>query len=346
MHQRNKQRIWSYYRESDASPQSVPALARSLNHEDVRWHGPHPLRRLDGVEALIERFWSPLLRAFPDLRRRPYLLLAGRFEEGDWVASTGDFIGTFARDWLAIPATGASVHFRYGEFHLLRDGRVAETRTLFDLLDLARQAGFDLVPPSPGVERWPPGPLAGDGVRLDRRDPEASRRTLELVEAMIFGGLNRYDRISQESQRLDEYWHRDMAWHGPVGVGSAYGLEAFKRDAQGPIVRAFPDRKGVGHRARIAEGAFAASTGWPSLVGTHRRAFLDWAPTGQEVGWNIMDFWKRRGDKLLENWVLIDLIDAGLQSGVDLLARLETTEPRDAGRVAAADRTPPRGRDA
>ena len=58
--------------------------------------------------------------------------------------------------------------------------------------------------------------------------------------------------------RLERFWHPHMVWHGPVGIGSAYGLDEFKRNAQGPIVRAFPDRKGIGHQARIAEGAFAA----------------------------------------------------------------------------------------
>ena len=35
-----------------------------------------------------------------------------------------------------------------------------------------------------------------------------------------------------------------------------------------------------------------------------------------------MDFWRREGDKLLENWVMIDLIDAALASNIDLLARI------------------------
>ena len=43
-----------------------------------------------------------------------------------------------------------------------------------------------------------------------------------------------------------------------------------------------------------------------------------------------MDFWRRDGDRLLENWNLIDLIDVARQSGVDLLARLlELREARD-----------------
>ena len=148
------------------------------------------------------------------------------------------------------------------------------------------------------------------------------RKLSSLVEEMIFGGLNKYDQKSQDSQGLERFWHPHMVWHGPVGIGSAYGIHEFKRNAQGPIIHAYPDRKGAGHQARIAEGVFAASTGWPSLVGTHQNPYMDWQPTGEKIGWNIMDFWKREGDLLLENWVMIDLIGAAKASNVDLLAKL------------------------
>lgn len=323
MNQKNKQLIWSFYQEGNKTPQAIPELTRALSHEAVHWHGPHPLRQLDGIDKFLDHFWYPLVQAMPDLQRRPYHFIGGQFEGGDWVSSTGDFIGTFTQDWLGIPATGTSVHFRYGEFHKLEGGKIVETRMLFDVLELCQQAGLDLVPKSPGLEQWIPGPLGGDGVLLEPQDTGESQTSLNLIESMIFKGLNKYDQKNQDSQDLTLYWHEHMVWHGPVGIGSAYGMDDFKKNAQGPIVRAFPDRKGAGHKARIAEGRFAASTGWPSLVGTHQTKFMDWEPTGKRVGWNIMDFWKRDGDKLLENWVLIDLIDAALQSGVDLLARLE-----------------------
>jgi hypothetical protein len=35
-----------------------------------------------------------------------------------------------------------------------------------------------------------------------------------------------------------------------------------------------------------------------------------------------MDFWKRESEKLLENWVMIDLIGAAMESGVDLLTKV------------------------
>jgi hypothetical protein len=251
-----------------------------------------PLRHLSGADDVWTQFWQPLLTAMPDIIRRPYLFIGGEYEGGDWVCGTGEFIGTFANDWLGIPASGNSVRFRFGEFCQVDDGKIVEIRIIVDLIHLIRQAGIELLPPNYGRDIWIPGPLAGDGVFLDPQDPVESEKTRQLVEDMIFGGLNSYDGKDQESQGLERYWHKHMVWHGPVGIGSVYGMDEFKNNAQGPIVAAFPDRRGPGHQARIGEGRFAASTGWPSLVGTHTNTYMDWPPTGERIGWNIMDFWR------------------------------------------------------
>lgn len=291
-------------------------------HPDVTWHGFRPLRHLSGSDKVYSQFWKPLIHAIPDLIRRPYVFMGGEFEGNAWVCGTGEFIGSFIHDWLNIPANGKSVRFRFGEFCKIIDDKIAEIRIIVDLPDLIRQSGVHVVPPSFGRDIWIPGPSTGDGVIMNNVNVEDSRKTLALVEEMIFGGLNKYDGINQNSQELEKFWHPQMVWHGPVGIGSAYGLDEFKQNAQGPIVGAFPDRRGVGHQARIGEGFFAASTGWPSLVGTHVNNFMDWRATGKQIGWNIMDFWRRDGDLLVENWVMIDLIGAALESGVDLLGRL------------------------
>ncbi len=320
--QTGKVLVWDYWRAMNQGG-TVEGLSQYI-HQDAIWHGFQPLRHLQGASQIYSQFWQPLHTAIPDLIRRPYHFIGGEFEGSTWVCGTGDFIGTFANDWLEIPASGTSVHFRFGEFCKVEDGKVSEIRILVDLIDLIRQGGISLLPPNYGRDIWSSGPMTGDGVLLSAQDPTESRKSLKLVEDMIFGGLNNYDQQNQDSQGLERFWHPHMVWHGPVGIGSAYGLDEFKQNAQGPIVRAFPDRKGVGHQARIAEGCFAASTGWPSLVGTHRNDYMDWSPTYKQIGWNIMDFWKREGDLLLENWVLIDLIGAGLESGVDLLRKLKS----------------------
>jgi predicted ester cyclase len=308
-----------------SSSKGADIVSQAL-HPDIIWHGFQPLRHLNGSAEIWSQFWQPLLHAIPDLTRRPYFFIGGRFEDGDWVCGTGDFIGTFARDWLfdkvAIPASGTSVHFRFGEFCKIVDGKIAETRLLLDLVDLIRQAGYQVLPPSLGEEIWIPGPMMGGGVLRGPQDDTATRKTLQLVEDMIFRGLLQYDQVNKESMGLARFWNPDMVWYGPSGIGTAYGLEQFQVRAQGPILAAFPDRTGGFHQARFAEGRFAASTGWPSLKGTHQDEYLGCLATGKPIGMNIMDFWKREGDLLLENWNLIDLVDACLQFGVDLFARL------------------------
>ena len=317
--QANKHLVWNYWQSMNYAG-GRDGLADVVAHEVV-WHGFQPLRHLHGRDAIWEAFWQPIQTALPDLIRRPYILIGGCFEEHDWVCGTGDFIGTFAQDLFNIPASGTTVHFRFGEFCKIVDGKISEIRIIIDLVDLMRQADIHLVPSDFGRDIWIPGPSTGDGVLLKERDSVESAKTLGLVEEMIFGGLNKYDG-NQDSQGLEKYWHPHMVWHGPAGIGSAYGMDEFKQNAQGPIVRAFPDRKGIGHQARLADGYFAASTGWPSLSGTHLNDYMDWKATGERIGWNIMDFWRRDGDLLEENWVMIDLIGAALESGVDLLAKL------------------------
>jgi len=322
--QENKILVWNYW-QSLATRSTRSSIEQHL-HPNVIWHGFQPLRNLHGTQDIWSQFWQPLLSAFPDLIRRPYLFICGIFEGNAWVCGTGDFIGTFASDWemnsIKIPASGTTIHFRFGEFCKLEKGKITEIRILIDLPDLLRQSNVTLMPPNYGRDIWIPGPLAGDGVCLAEQDPTESQKTYSLVTEMIFGGLNKYDGQNQDSQGLERFWHRHMAWHGPVGIGSTYGLEEFKKNAQGPIVHAFPDRRGVGHQARIAEGRFAASTGWPSLGGTHKNRYMGWPATNKRAGWNIMDFWKREGDLLRENWVMIDLIGAAMESDIDLLACL------------------------
>lgn len=323
LNRRSKELVWRYWRLMNERREES-SLSQAL-HPDVVWHGFHPLRHLHGSAEIWSQFWQPLLGAMPDLTRRPYFFIGGLFEGDRWVCGTGDFIGTFANAWHVGKATirpsQTSVHVRFGEFCKVHEGTIVEIRLIVDLPELLRQAGIRLLPPDRSRDIWIPGPHTGSGLLMEPQDPATSQKTLKLVEAMIFGGLNQYDQKSQDSQGLERFWHPHMAWHGPAGIGSAVGLEAFKQNAQGPILHAFPDRKGVGHQARIAEGHLAASTGWPSLVGTHQKEYLGWPATGRKIGWNIMDFWRREGDLLLENWVLIDLIGAAMASGVDLLAR-------------------------
>ncbi|MGD8818816.1 MAG: ester cyclase, partial [Anaerolineae bacterium] len=144
----NKALVWRYWQA--VSGRGDAGLIRQSLHPDVVWHGFQPLRHLHGPDEIWSRFWQPLLQAMPDLTRRPYVFIGGQFEGNDWVCGTGDFVGTFARDWrlerFAIPASGTTVHFRFGEFCRVQEEKIVEIRIIIDLPDLLRQAGIELLP--------------------------------------------------------------------------------------------------------------------------------------------------------------------------------------------------------
>ncbi len=323
MVQRDKEVVWDFWRSLERGTRTEQeALFTSHIAEDIQWQGPHPFNRISGRDELVNSFWVPLLHSFPDLQRRTYIFFGGHFRDGDWVLGMGDFIGTFVSDWIGLPASGSSIHMRFGEFSRIEAGRIQQIYTIIDIPSLVRQLGFSILPPNTARDLWTPGPIEGDGLVFTEAASRESQKTLKLVEAMIFDGLLKYDQRSQDSQGLERYWHPDMVWHGPTGIGSAYGLEAFKRTAQRPFLEGFPDRSGGTHQVRLAEGCFAASTGWPSFFGTHTGEFLGQAPTGKQIGMPIIDVWKRKGELLAENWVLIDFLAVFKQMGVDLIAQV------------------------
>lgn len=306
-----------------AHPESQYLLPnKAAFSNDVDFYGPQPIGQRSGVEAVFQSVYQPLARTFPQVQRKDYLFLGGEFEGGTWVVSAGEFVGTMQAPYVGIPPAKQPVRFRFGEFYKVVDQQIVEIRCLFDILGLSAQAGFPLLPPFEGRSEVAPGPALDNGLCYEDQDPDESRKTLELVEDML-GGCNRLKGSQLASMGMADFWHEDMVWHGPWGVGSCYGFEEFQKYAQGPSVASFPGRTGGYHRARIADGLTAAFTGWPSLKGHFTgKPFRGLQPTGGAIGMNIMDFYVRRDDKLHENWVLIDLIEFGQQCGVNLLDKL------------------------
>ena len=302
--------------------QCLSALS-GLYHADVEWHGPHPINAHKGSHAVLEGFWEPFIAALPDIERRDDILISGTFNGGAWVGATGYYTGTFAHDWLGIPSTGSALNVRFGEFSRLEAGKVCEVYLILDILDVLRQAGRwpQGLPTSPGVADRVPGPATRDGVVLAPCDVHESTRSLVLVEAMI-RGLMKYDRQSLASMAQQRFWHPQMMWYGPGGIGSSRALKGFQDVHQRAFLTAFPDRVGGDHKARIGEGAYVGSTGWPSVRATHLGPWLGIPPTGRRIGMRVMDFWRREGDFLRENWVFIDQLDLLLQMDFDVMARI------------------------
>lgn len=81
----------------------------------MNWNGPHPINQILGVQGLLEGFWLPLRRSFPDFKRRVDVFLGGCADGEEYVTGMGHFTGTFRHDWLCIPATRQRADLHFGQ---------------------------------------------------------------------------------------------------------------------------------------------------------------------------------------------------------------------------------------
>lgn len=335
VHQRNKRLVLDLWEQlDDPAPVRRRAGVETTMASKVSWHGHAPVGSLTGRDAFLNLAWEPLRAAVPDLRRETFLFFAGVSNgrvDGDvsrdghhWVTGTGILRGTFTNDYLTIPARGQEVAIRWGEFCRVSptDGRIDTVYFLIDVVDLMQQAGFNVLPPSMGIDgRYPP-PGAGDGVLSEPTDGDLSAYSLGHIRRFIFDGLNTFDQEDLASMGMADFFHPDVCWYGPGGIGACLGLTEFEENHQRPWLIAFPDRKVQDLDALIAEGAYTGAPGWAGVKATHTGRYLGTEPTGAVVEFNGLDWWKRVGEQYVENWVFVDMIHLFDQFGINLFDRL------------------------
>ena len=140
----------------------------------------------------------------------------------------------------------------------------------------------------------------------------SAEQNRQLLDRMVVA-LNEHDIDAH-----DDFWTKDMIWHGPPRFGDVHGLEAFKNDVLRPFYTAFPDFHGD-IDIELAQGDWIATTGF--VTGTHQGEWLGIPPTGKPVEMRYSDFWLVKEGLFVENWVMLDDFDVMRQLGVDPLAR-------------------------
>jgi predicted ester cyclase len=316
-----------------APAEKTRAVAGAIFTSSTDYLCAHPINQMHGLDEIDARLWQPMKHSFPDLERYDDIVMSGHWEDQDWISSTGYYYGNFVRDWLGIPAHLGWAYIRFGEFYKIVDGRITDAYVILDFIDLMRQAGVNPLPQARGVEGLCPGPSTKDGVMLSSMPPEAGAESLRQVEAMIFDGMLGFDGVNHDTMNMDLFWTKTMMWFGPGGIGSTRGLDGFMQYHEIPWNEAFPDFKGGNHVSRFGEGNYAASTGWPSIHGTHNGKELFGIPaTGRKFTIRVMDWWRRDGDWLTENWIFIDIPELLMQLDYDLFARMRELSSRRRGR--------------
>jgi len=315
-----------------ATPAELPAAAAAIFAPDAAYISSHPVNQMHGLDEIVGRYLLPMKQAMPDLERRDDIFIAGHWQGDDWISATGYYYGTLRTEWFGLLPTDQWLSVRFGEFYRLVDDRVVDAYVILDWIDVFRQLGINPLRRALGVEGLCPPPMAQDGLQLGEPDATAAEQSLKLVEAMIFEGMWAFDGVNHETMRFHDFWVPDMMWYGPGGIGTTRGVDNFYRYHEGPFNEAWPDFKGGNHVARFGDGPFTCSTGWPSIKATHTGGdFLGLAPSGKAITMRVMDWWRRDGDRLAENWIFIDIPELLTQLGRDMFAEaraLQRPEPR------------------
>ena len=268
--------------------------------------------------------FAGLFVAWPDLERRVFISIAGQDDDGAiWVGQAGYYTGTFAAPWLDIRATNRTAHMRFHEFFRMDGDRVVETQFGWDIPEVMMQAGVWPLAPSLGREWLVPGPATCDG--LGPHGDGGDNAKAMILDMLVH--MSRHPREGgPEVMEMDRFWHPKMHWYGPAGIGTARGIEGFRRHHQIPFLAAMPDRGSYRDRMGyhfFAEGDFVGVTGWPNMKQTHSDpGWLGLPPTGKLITLKSLDFWRVENGLIRENWVLVDLIDLCQQIGIDVFARI------------------------
>ena len=310
-----------------ATPDTIAAVLKGHTSKNYLWHGVYPFREQHGAEAVAETFWAPLMRSLTHMQRRQDIFIAGTNEIGgeQWVMSMGHMMGLFDADWLGIPRTRTIANLRYAEFNSVEGGKIGQTGLFVDIIGLMIQAGVYPLPPSTGVYFNYPGPRTHDGLLFEDAPDEEGVATLALVNEMIedLDELNKSGSMGCPPEVLERTWSPDMIWYGPAGIGATYTIPRYQEQHQLPFRNNLTDKRFLGHVCRFAEGNYACFFGWPNLSNTPLGGFLGLPGGGINAEMQVVDVYRREGDKLAENWVLIDLPYWLKQQGLDVLDRTQ-----------------------
>ncbi|MCK0141059.1 ester cyclase [Aliiroseovarius sp. F20344] len=286
----------------------------------------HPFNETGNGSCYHHAVIAPLQAAFSGLYRRDDIVMAGQFEDGDWITATGYYVGHFSSDWIGIRATGRLAYLRYGEFHRMENGVSVESYIYLDIPELMIASGQWPISTGPGNERGYTGMIHGpatrDGVMIQPQDPEESAKSYQITSDMLL-------KLATKDEAWRPYWHENMMWYGPGAFGSFIGIEHFA-SFQVPFEGQFDGWSGgsknngmTRHFTRFGDGNYSCSGGWPSLTGVNVKSFLEQEPTGERVFMRVCDWWRREDELLVENWVFVDVPHVLKQLGLDLFADLE-----------------------
>ena len=311
------------------TPDTIEKCLSKYWDKDAKFHGFQPIGVLSGTACLCNGFYRPYLTAFPNAKKHLDFLLGGECNGIELVVAGGNLVGNFMEPWLGIPPTKLSTWVRFVEVYEMQGGKIVRTHMLYDLLSLLNQVGFrffNALAPEVVI----PGPIPNNGVILGKSDPEQSQASLALEEKWRQVGLRELGELKKsitpdESalSLVSKYFQKDMMWYGPDGIGSSKGIFNYLSKHELPWQLTFHQTEWKTPDVRIAENDYVATFGCQGSNLVHNGAELFGLPaSSKQVSVSCCHIYRREGDRIAENWSLMDMTDLLQQLGVDILKRV------------------------
>lgn len=325
-YQEEKALVREYFKAMEsATTDNLIDVQRKYVTNDCEFFGVYPFNKIENLEVVANKVWQPLYHSFSNIQRREDVFMAGTNEvSGDkWVMSMGHFMGLFDHDWLGIRATRKLAMLRYAEFNCVENGKITRTGFWVDIIGLMHQLGISPLPPQTGASFVYPGPRHHNGLLFEEQDPQEAHKTLHVLNTMIedLSKLNQTANDRAGPEVMQKNWHDDMIWYGPAGIGASYTIPRYQEQHMYPFREGLHDKVFNGHVCRFAEGQFACFFGWPNLSNKAKGGFLGLPSGDMRADMRVVDVYYREDEKLLENWVLIDIPYWLKQQGIDILER-------------------------
>lgn len=327
--QEEKKVVLNYFKDLEEAPaDGVLSVLDKYMSDDYFARSSYPNREFMNKEQMCERIWKPYKTSLCSMQRRPDIFIAGNNtldKEGKvWVMCMGHFMGLFNHDFMGIRRTNKMASLRFAEFNCVENGKITQTCLLVDYIGLMVQAGMNPLPPTTGQYYVYPGPRWHNGLLFEDADPAEAKKTMAVVNQMIddLDKLNNSGSMEPPTpEDLGHSWNKDMIWYGPAPIGASYTIPGYIKQHTGPFRRGLTDKVFNGHVVRFAEGDFACFFGWPNLSNRNAGGFLGLPEGTKAADMQVVDVYCRRGDKLSENWVIIDIPWWLKQQGLDVFER-------------------------
>ena len=324
--QKEKTVVLNFLKDIDNSPkENLQEVISNHTSDGFKMLCTHPFNELSGSINIANNLWAPIKDSFTPIQRRLDIFYAGinsLNENNDvWISSMGHLMGVFNKEFFGLKPNYKSSLLRFAEFYKVKENKITEGAFFLDIFNFMQQLGLSFIPQSTGLICVTPGPMNHKGLKFELSDDKESLQTLNLIHRMRDRLVEGSNMKSFEDELLLD-WKEDMIWWGPGGIGASYTIDGYLKGHARPFEENLEFIRFNGHILSSAEDDIGGWFGWPNLIMKPKGKYLGLTNESNiESEMRVVDLYRRDGDKIAENWVIIDHLHFLKLLGIDLLEK-------------------------